>query len=199
VHGCCHFIIGLGDDRRATFERVAQDLLKLDAEGCRIVKVLADATFATTAAVVLAALLTTSAVAQAPSAGQGDGTSATAASVPSSSPQKTQNTWRGRMLIGTRVFNDHGVWIATIDDILITDGGMVDRIVLSVTRRRLVAIPFNQFRFVPSQSIPAPRGESLRGWTRIAANAPGHFGVLLPGASRASLAEMESFRFAPPL
>ena len=162
--------------------------------GYHIVKVLVDAIFAIASAVVLAALLTTSTVAQTPSAGQGDRTSTTAITVPSGS-QNTQNAWRGRMLIGTRVFNDHGVWIATIDDILITDDGMVDRVVLSVTRRRLVAVPFNQFRFVPSQSIPG----RIRGWTRIAANAAGHFGVLLPGASRASLASLESYHFASPL
>jgi hypothetical protein len=190
--------LNLSYDRRAAFEKAVQDLLKLHAEGCRIVKALAAATFVIAAAVVLAALLTTSAVAQNPSAGQGDGTSATSITVPSGSPQKAQNAWRGRMLIGTRVFNDHGVWIATIDDILITDDGMVDRVVLSVTRRRLVVVPFNQFRFVPTQSIPG-REPLLRGWTRIAANAPGHFGVLLPGASRASLASMESFHFASPL
>jgi len=167
--------------------------------GYHIVKVLVDAIFAIASAVVLAALLTTSTVAQTPSAGQGDGTSATGNTV-SSGSQAAQNAWRGRMLIGTRVFNDHGVWIATIDDILITDDGMVDRVVLSVTRRRLVAVPFNQFRFVPSQSIPTPVSgrEPLRSWTRIAANAKGHFGVLLPGASRASLASMDSFRFASP-
>ena len=190
--------LNLSYDRRAAFEKAVQDLLKLDAEGCRIVKALADAIIAIAAAVVLAALLTTAAVAQPPSAGQGVGTSAAAVTAPSGSPQKALNTWRGRMLIGTRVFNDHGVWIATIDDILITDDGMVDRVVLSVTRRRLVVVPFNQFRFVPTQSIPG-REPLLRGWTRIAANAPGHFGVLLPGASRASLASMESFHFASPL
>jgi hypothetical protein len=190
--------LDLVNDRRAPFEKAVQDLLKLDAEGCRIVKAFADAIIAIAAAVVLAALLTTSAVAQTPSSDQGNGTSTTAITVPSGSSQKTQNVWRGRRLIGTRVFDDHGVWIATIDDILITDDGMVDRLVLSVTRRRLVAVPFNQFRFVPSQSIPAPR-EPLRGWTQIAANAAGHFGVMLPGASRASLASMESFHFASPL
>jgi hypothetical protein len=189
--------LDLGYDRHAEFEKAVQDRVKLDAEGCRIFKTLADATIASAATVVLAALLTAAAVAQPPSAGQGDGTSAAAVTAPSGSPQKALNTWRGRMLIGTRVFNEHGVWIATIDDILITDEGMADRIVLSVARRRLVAVPFKQFRFVPSQSIPAPR-EPLRSWTRIAANATGHFGVLLPGASRDSLASMESFRFAPP-
>jgi hypothetical protein len=147
-------------------------------------------------AVVLAALLVTSAGAQTPSAGQSNGNAAT---VPAGPLQTKQNAWRGRMLIGTPVFNDSGQQIATIDDLLITDDGMVDRVVLSVTRRHLVAVPFGQFRFVPGQSIanPAARREPLRRWTRISANAAGPFGVLLPGASRASLASMDAFRVSP--
>src|SRR5215472_13216029 len=95
--------LDLGYDRRAAFEKAVQDLLKLDAEACRIVKALADAIIAIAAAVVLAAFLTTSAVAQTPSSDQG-GTSTTAITAPSGSSQKSQNVWRGRRLIGTRVF-----------------------------------------------------------------------------------------------
>ena len=148
-----------------------------------------------TAVVGLAALLITSVAAQTPS-GQGDGTAPATGSA--GSPQKGQNAWRGRILIDTPVFNDNGQWIATIDDLLVTDEGVVDRVVLSVTRRKLVAVPFSQFRFVPSQSISRPvgrRGEPLRRWTRIAANASGQFGVMLPGASRDSLTSMQAFRF----
>jgi hypothetical protein len=151
------------------------------------------------AAVVLAGCLIASAGAQTPSAGQAAGTAAPVVTVPAGSLQKAENAWRGRMLIGTSVFNDNGQRIATIDDLLITDDGRVDRVVLTVTRRQLVAVPFSQFRFVPSQSIPTPgRREPLRRWTRIAANAAGPFGVLLPGASRDSLVGMEPFRFTPP-
>jgi hypothetical protein len=150
-------------------------------------------------AVVLAGCLIASASAQTPSAGQGAGTAAPAVTVPAGSLQKAENAWRGRILIGTSVFNDNGQRIATIDDLLITDDGKVDRVVLSVTRRQLVAVPFSQFRFVPSQSIATPgRREPLRRWTRIAANAAGPFGVLLPGASRDSLVGMEPFRFVSP-
>ncbi len=46
--------------------------------------------------------------------------------------QKSQNAWRGRTLIGTAVFNDNNQRIATINDLLITDGGRVDQVVLAV-------------------------------------------------------------------
>jgi hypothetical protein len=75
------------------------------------------------AAVVLASLLIASATAQTPS-GQGDGTATTAITVPAGSLRKTENTWRGRMLIGTPVFNDSGQQITTINDLLITNDGM---------------------------------------------------------------------------
>ena len=129
------------------------------------------------AVVVLTGCLVVSAGAQTPTAAQGDGTAAPGVTVPAGSLQKAENAWRGRMLIGTSVFNDNGQRIATIDDLLITDDGKVDRVVLSVTRRQLVAIPFNQFRLVPSQSIATPVGRRnpLRRWTRIAANAAGPF------------------------
>ena len=80
-------------------------------------------------AVVLVASFIASATAQIASPGQGDGTATTAITVPAGSLQKTQNAWRGRTLIGTPVFNDSGQQIATINDLLITDEGVVDRVV----------------------------------------------------------------------
>jgi hypothetical protein len=69
--------------------------------------------------------------------------------------------------------------------------------VLSVRRRQLVAIPFSQFRLVPSQSIGRRLGRRGRRFTGIATTAFGLFGVMLPGASPDSLASMETFRFVP--
>jgi PRC-barrel domain len=150
------------------------------------------------AAVVLGGSLIASATAQPPSPPRGDGTITTAITVPAGSLQKTHDAWRGRMLIGTPVFNDNGQQIATINDLLITDNGVVDRVVLSVRRRQLVAIPFSQFRLVPSQSIGRHLGRRGRRFTGIGTTAFGLFGVMLPGASRDSLASMEEFRFVPP-
>ena len=84
------------------------------------------------------------------------------ATVPSGSLQKVRNDWRGRTLIGTVVFNDNGQRIASINDLLITDDGRVDQVILSVGRIRgkLVAVPFNQLRFAPSGNF-LPTGWSL--------------------------------------
>lgn len=139
------------------------------------------------------ALFMASAAAQTPSAGQGDTTATTIITVPSGSLQRVQNAWRGRRLIGTPVFSDNGEQIAVISDLLITDDGMVGRVVLSVTLgRQLVAVPFSQLRFVPSQRIGTHAG---RRGTRFGSPAVGPFGIMLPGASRKTLASMEAFRF----
>src|SRR5215472_18285880 len=144
------------------------------------------------AAIGLTALLVTSAAAQPPT-GPGDG-AAPAVTVARGSLLRVQNNWRGGALIGTPVFDDQGQRIATIDDLLITDDGKIDRVVLSVRgRRQLVAVPFGQLRFVPSLNFGSLLG--LRGAARLAQSGIRLFGVILPGASRASLAEMETFRF----
>ena len=143
----------------------------------------------------LMALLTASAAAQTPSlgaVGQGD-SAATTITVPAGSLQRVQNSWRGRRLIGTPVFSDNGEQIAIVNDLLVSDDGMVGRVVLAVTlRRQLVTVPFSQLRFVPSQRIGTHAG---RRRSRFASAAFGPFGIMLPGASRTSLASMETFRF----
>ena len=136
------------------------------------------------AAIGLTALLIASAAAQTPT-GLGDG-AAPAVTIARGSLLRVQNNWRGTALIGTLVFDDHGQRIATIGDLLITDDGKVDRVVP-------VAVPFGQLRFVPSLNFGTPVGR--RGTARLAQRGTRLFGVILPGASRDSLAEMETFRF----
>ena len=136
------------------------------------------------AAIGLTALLITSAAAQPPN-GLSDG-AAPAVTVARGSLLRVQNNWRGTALIGTPVFDDHGQRIATIGDLLITDDGKVDRVVP-------VAVPFGQLRFVPSRNFGTPLGP--RGTARLAESGSRLFGVTLPGASRDSLTEMETFRF----
>jgi hypothetical protein len=152
-------------------------------------------TFAT--AVGLTALLVVSAMAQTPAAGPSDNISTAGVTVPRGWLERTQNAWRGQTLIGAPVFNDDRQRIATINDLLITDDGLVDRVVLLVTQRsQLVAVAFKQLHFVPSRSIPTPvGGRALRRLNQT--NTTRLFGVLLPGATRDSLASMETFRFVP--
>ena len=111
--------------------------------------------------------------------------------------QKSQNNWRGRTLIGTAVFNDNNQRIATINDLLITDDGRVDQVVLAVRRMsgKLVAVPFSQLRFAPSSgtlalAAPDATTPAISGDVKT-------YGAVLPGATRDSLAKMDTFRFAP--
>src|SRR5262249_14884314 len=143
------------------------------------------------AAIGVTVLLITSAAAQTPTA-QGDG-AAPAVTVTRGSLLKVQNNWRGRALIGTPVFDDNGQRIATIGDLLITDDGKVDSVGLSVRRRRqLVAVPCGQLRCVPSLNFPSL---GRRGTARVAQGGIRLFAVILRGASRDSLAEMEPWGF----
>jgi hypothetical protein len=149
------------------------------------------------AALGFTAMLIASAAAQPPAAGQSDTLPTTAATVPSGWLERAdQNAWRGRTLIGAPVFNDNGQRIATINDLLVNDDGVVDRVVLLVTQRsQLVVVAFKQLRFPPSRSIATPVGR--RAQRHLNQTNPTMFGVMLPGATRDSLASMETFRFAP--
>jgi PRC-barrel domain len=111
--------------------------------------------------------------------------------------QKSQNNWRGRTLVGTAVFNDNGQRIATINDLLITDDGRVDQVVLAVGRMRgkLVTVPFSQLRFAPSSGTLALAAPDAP--TPAYSGDVKTFGAVLPGTTRDSLAKMEPFRFAP--
>ena len=140
----------------------------------------------------LVALLMAPAAAQTPPVAPGDAATNTIITVPSGALQRVQNAWRGRRLIGTPVFGDNGEQLAVVSDLLITDSGVVEKVVLSVTlRRRLVAVPFSQLRFVPSQRIGIHTGR--RGTLPTAAAGP--FGIMLPGTTRDTLAALETFRF----
>ena len=126
---------------------------------------------------------------------------APSASVPTGSLERVRNAWRARSLLGASVFNDNGQRVATIRDLLLTDDAKVDRVVLAVrSRNRLVAVAFDQLKFVPSQRFDTP-ALSVRGRmspTVSAAHADRRpYGIMLPGVTQASLLQMESFKFTP--
>ena len=136
-----------------------------------------------------------------PCSAQNNKNTQAADSVPTGSLQRIDGDWPARTVIGTSVFNEHGQRVATIRDLLITDDGRVDRAVLVIRgRSRLVAITFNQLQFVPSQRFDVPvmavRGRMSR--MVSAAHADRRpYGVMLPGATPASLSEMESVHLTP--
>ena len=109
--------------------------------------------------------------------------------------QKSQNNWRGRTLIGTAVFNDSGQRIATINDLLITDEGRVDQVVLAFAGCAANSWPCHSANYGLRRAVGRsrwplrmPRRPPFRGLKTFA---------VLPGATRDSLAKMEPFRFAP--
>ena len=120
-----------------------------------------------------------------------------AATLTAGTAQKSQNNWRGRTLIGTAVFNDSNQRIATINDLLITEDGRVDQVVLAVRRMggKLVAVPFSQLRFAPSSGTLALASPDAP--TPAFSSDLKTYGAVLPGATRDSLSKMERFRFGP--
>jgi hypothetical protein len=112
-----------------------------------------------------------------------------------------RNAWRVQSLLGASVFNDNGQRVATIRDLLLTDDAKVDRVVLAVrSRNRLVAVAFDQLKFVPSQrfDIPALAVRGRMSPMASAAHADRRpYGIMLPGVTQASLLQMESFQFTP--
>lgn len=132
-------------------------------------------------------LVTNPSLAQTPAAAQ----PAEPPSVPGTL-ERVQNTWPARYLIGASVFNDSGQRVAAVRDLLLTDDGKVDRVVLAVgPRGRLIPVAFGQLKFVPS----------LRGRTSRmvgAAHAERRpYGIMIPGVTRASLLQMESIQITP--
>ena len=147
----------------------------------------------------LAALLATAVTTQSTAVAQTNSVRTTDMTVATGSIQRTENAWRGRTLIGAPVFDDNRQRIATINELLINDDGTVAKVVISITRpRRLVAIAFNQLRFVPSARSAMPiawRGQ--RHMHRLN-NTIDTYGVLLPGTTLEALAQMETFHFVTP-
>jgi len=94
------------------------------------------------------------------------------------------------------VYNDNGQRVATINDLLITEDGRVDQVVLAIRglRGKLVTVPFSQLRFAPSSATLALAAPDAA--TPAFSGDVKTYGAVLPGATRESLAKMETFRFA---
>ncbi len=78
-----------------------------------------------------------------------------------------KNDWRASALMGATVSNERGQRVATIRDLLITAEGRIDKVVLTVTRRRkVIAVAFAQLQILPSQQFYTPvravRGRTSR-------------------------------------
>ena len=119
---------------------------------------------------------------------------------PNGALMKTHGAWRSTSLVGATVYNDKGVSIGTVDDLLVSPDGGVQTVVISVggflgIGSKLVEAPFKSMRFAPSKFNPASGSQSAKQMGSPAttmsqpasANAAGASGASgAPGASGAT-------------
>ena len=120
-----------------------------------------------------------------PAASSGNGsTMALGDKAPSGSLVKSSGDWRSSEIVGATVYNDQGDSVGTVNDLLVSPDGTVSKAVLSVggflgLGSKLVEVPFNSLKFVPSQSNPASGSKTA---TQSATGAPPAAGTLQPTA-----------------
>lgn len=134
---------------------------------------------------------------------------------------RTHGAWRSSELVGATVFNDKGVTIGTVNDLLIGSDGTIKTVVLSVGQMlgltsKLVEVPFDKLQIAPSERNPSHAGAN--GTVSTAPNAPekspggtagsgapsaatttqNHdYGLVLPGATKETLLKLPAFSFTP--
>lgn len=132
--------------------------------------------------------------------------------------------WRSSQLLSATVYNDKGLVLGTISDLMMSSSGHLDTAILSVSGTlgigsKLVAVPFDQLKIVPSKVNPShagtpgtvatPKGapEVTQSQAKIPTT-PGassatpsqnaDFGIIYPGATRSSLRARPNFHFDGP-
>jgi PRC-barrel domain len=146
----------------------------------------------------LAAMLASPAVAQ--QAPPGASPAPVGPTMPAGGVQKAPGGWRARTLVGAPVYSEAGQRIAVLDDVLLTDDGKAEQAVLAVVgqRGKRVTVPYAQLRFVPSNTPNALGGVAAEGAPATPALIGSElktYAVILPGASRESLAKLAPYRF----
>jgi sporulation protein YlmC with PRC-barrel domain len=142
---------------------------------------------------------------------------------PSGSLEKYNGEWRTSKVVGATVYNSNGDSIGTVDDLLMNGDGSVNEAVISTgggafgIGGKLVAVPFNQLKFEPSATnnngaAPPARTANTTPNTqaannppanppaRVAANEgpshPTYFSLVMPNATKDSLAKEQTFKYA---
>lgn len=121
---------------------------------------------------------------------------------------QTHGAWRTSELLGATVHNEKGNTLGTVDDLLLAGDGRIKSAIISVSGflalgNKLVQVPFTRMKIVPSQVNPASQGAPTTGATQSQGMAPqpttekqnNDFGLILPGATRASLNSEPEFHF----
>ena len=148
---------------------------------------------------------------------------ATPAKGPSGSLQKYNGEWRTSQLIGATVYSSNGDSLGTVSDLLTGDNGQIDQVVISTggvlgIGGRMVEVPLNQLKFEPSAennaapqaaatpnatlNKPAGNGGPIGGGAATTSAAappashPTYYSIVLPNATKDTLAKMQAFKFA---
>ena len=118
-------------------------------------------------------------------AAKGSTTEPTGAQAPAGSLVKTHGKWRSSEIVGATVYNSDGKSIGTINDLLLSSDGTVSNAIISVggflgIGQKLVEVPFNQIKFVPSASNPASGSHVSTQTGETPAAGPGAPGTIAP-------------------
>ncbi len=138
---------------------------------------------------------------------------------PNGSLQRYHGAFRASKLVGSNVYNQSGQTVGSVDDLLIGEDGKISQAVVSVggflgIGGKLVAVPFNEFKFVESRKSTTadsavapmepttatvntpPANATLPAKTSAAAAEPVYFSVVLPSATKSSLSSAAEFKYA---
>jgi sporulation protein YlmC with PRC-barrel domain len=112
-------------------------------------------------------------------------TEPTGAHAPAGTLVKAHGEWRASEIVGATVYNSDGKSIGTINDLLLSSKGTVSNAIISVggflgIGQKLVKVPFNQIKFVPSASNPASGSHVSAQTGEAPAAGPGAPGTIAP-------------------
>ncbi|WP_459676481.1 PRC-barrel domain-containing protein [Acidisoma sp. 7E03] len=142
---------------------------------------------------------------------------------PQANITRVDGKWRMSKLVGTTVYNEKGLVLGTVNDLLMSENGTVQEAVLSVggvlgLGSKLVKVPFDKLKLVPSQANPAhagsgstvatpPNAPETKSATAASGGTPGassatpaqnfDYGLIYPGATKQSLRDAPDFTFKP--
>jgi hypothetical protein len=129
-------------------------------------------------------------------------------------PQRARGGWRSSRIVGAVVYNDRDERIGTVDDLIVGHDGKVSEAVLSVggllgIGAKLVAVPYSQLRFeanTEGQTTDVGAPPAARVTPPAAPGVPAAgpppvrpvvtTRVVLPGATRDSLAALPGFNYS---
>jgi len=132
---------------------------------------------------------------------------------PSGSLEKYNGEWRTSKLVGATVFNSGGDNLGTINDLLTDDSGKISQAVISTggvlgIGGKLVEVPFGQLKFEPSAgnngaaqaggtpNTPAGSHPPSATTANQAPAHPAYYSLVLPNATKDSLARQQTFKYA---